>query len=458
MKWRPLSRRAFLGGAGTILPLPFLESLVPKHARAATKPIQRAVFVFSPNGFVLDSIFPNKTGSDYTMPASLASLQPLRAKVGLPMHVDNSVGRFPGDHANGTACFMTNLRPKQTVGNDIEAGCPSIDQALVQGLGAQPTKFPYLNVGFAGQVGQGGGGSGDFGVSLAYTNSVSWESKTKQLPFRQGPDKEFANLFSGSDPVASNTDRLKRANYKKSVLDVNLAEANDLKKKLSSADSQKIDRFMSGVTELEKRVAGISAAPAAPGSCGKKYPAPVRVPNTNYYGDWQKGWYQMIAMALECDLTRVATFMLGQGFSNQSYGFLGIGNPSQPYSTDVQHHIISHHSGDSAKLTKLRKIDKFTFDTYGAFLGMLDQVDEGGGKTLLDNSVVYISSDISHGDHGHDNYPVVMGGSAGGRLKTGQYWKFSNKKQSDIFTTILRAFDINKNHADSTGPITELLI
>ncbi len=297
MKWRPLSRRAFLGGAGTILPLPFLESLVPKRAQAATSPIKRAVFVFSPNGFVWDSIFPNKTGSDYTMPASLASLQPLRAKVALPMHLDNSVGKFPGDHANGTACFMTNLRPKQTTGTDIAAGGPSIDQFLVQNLGPQPTKFPYLNVGFAGQIGQGGGGSGDFGVSLEYINSVSWESKTKQLPFRQGPDKEFANLFSGSDPVASNTDQLKRANYKKSVLDVNLAEANTLKKKLSGDDGLKLDRFMSGVSELEKRVTGMPGS-AASGMCGKRYAAPVRVPNTNYYGDWQKGWYQMIAMAL----------------------------------------------------------------------------------------------------------------------------------------------------------------
>ncbi|MDZ4697909.1 MAG: DUF1552 domain-containing protein [Deltaproteobacteria bacterium] len=457
MKWRPLSRRAFLGGAGTILPLPFLESLVPKRAQAATSPIKRAVFVFSPNGFVWDSIFPNKTGSDYTMPASLASLQPLRAKVALPMHLDNSVGKFPGDHANGTACFMTNLRPKQTTGTDIAAGGPSIDQFLVQNLGPQPTKFPYLNVGFAGQIGQGGGGSGDFGVSLEYINSVSWESKTKQLPFRQGPDKEFANLFSGSDPVASNTDQLKRANYKKSVLDVNLAEANTLKKKLSGDDGLKLDRFMSGVSELEKRVTGMPGS-AASGMCGKRYAAPVRVPNTNYYGDWQKGWYQMIAMALECDLTRVVTFMLGAGFSNQSYGFLGIGDPSQPYSADVQHHIISHHGADNAKLTKLRKIDKFTFDTYGAFLGMLNLVDEGGGKTLLDNSVVYISSDVADGDHAHANYPVVLGGSAGGRLKTGQYWKFSDKKQSDLFTTILRAFDINKNHADSTGPITEMLV
>lgn len=456
MKWRPLSRRAFLGGAGTILPLPFLESLVPKRAMAAG-PIQRAVFIFSPNGFVWDSIFPNKTGADYTMPPTLAALQPLRAKVALPMHLDNSVGKFPGDHANGTASFMTNLRAKQTVGNDIEAGGPSIDQLLVQSLGTQPTKFPYLNVGWAGTVGQGGGGAGDFGVSLAYINSVSWESKTKQLPFRQGPDKEFANLFSGSDPVATNTDQIKRAKYKKSVLDANLAEANSLKSKLGADDKVKLDRFMSGVSALEKRV-GSTGGGAGSAECGKRYPAPVRVPNTNYYGDWQKGWYQMIAMALECDLTRVVTYMLGSGFSNQSYGFLGIGDPGQPYAADVQHHIISHHSGDEGKLTKLRKIDKFTFDNYAAFLGMLDKIDDGGGKTLLDNSVVYISSDVAMGDHAHNNYPVVVGGSAGGKLKTGQYWKFDTRKQSDLFTTFLRAFGVNKMHGDSTGPINELLV
>jgi hypothetical protein len=456
MKWRPLSRRAFLGGAGTILPLPFLESLVPKRAMAAG-PIQRAVFIFSPNGFALDSIIPNKTGADYTMPPTLAALEPLRKKISLPMHLDNSEGHFPGDHANGTACFMTNVRPKQTVGNDIEAANPSIDQLLVQSLGTQPTKYPYLNVGFAGTVGQGGGGAGDFMVSLAYINSVSWETTTKQLQFRQGPDKEFANLFSGSDPVASNTDKLKRDMYKKSVLDVNLAEANALKPKLGKEDGVKLDRFMSGVSALEKRVTGmVGGGAVGGGKCGTKYPAPVRVPNTNYYGEWQKGWYQMIAMALECDLTRVATYMLGPGFSNQGYGFLGIGGAE--YSTDVQHHILSHHSGDQGKLAKLRKIDKFTFDNYAAFLTMLDKVDDGGGKTLLDNSVVYISSDIAHGDHGHNNYPVVVGGSAGGKLKTGQYWKFDTRKQADLFTTFLSAFGVNKKHGNATGPISELLV
>ena len=85
-------------------------------------------------------------------------------------------------------------------------------------------------------------------------------------------------------------------------------------------------------------------------------------------------------------------------------------------------------------------------------------MDEGGGKTLLDNSVVYISSDICHGDHGHNNYPVVVGGSAGGKLKTGEYLKFDKTKQSDLFTTFLRAFGVSKNHADSSGPINELLV
>lgn len=448
MKWRPQSRRAFLASAGTILPLPFLESLVPKWAKTAqAATAQRAVFVFSPNGFVWNSIFPDAPGANYKMPETLAPLEKYRAKIALPMHVDNSVGKFPGDHANGTACFLTCARPPA---NPASVKEPSFDWQLATQMAGGNKKVTVI--GWGGSAGDGG--AGDFGVSLKYINTVSWSSPNEQvIPLKL--DDHFKVLFANaSNPMASAGDNMKRAIYGKKVLDFNLAEANSLKGKLGSEDQKKLDRYMTGVSELEGKITSMGGGGSA--ECGKRYPGPVRVPNTNYYGEWQKAGYSMVAMALECDISRVVTYMLGSGFSNQSYGFLGIGGAE--YSPDTQHHIVSHHGNDPGKLNKLKAIDKHTFANFATFIGQMDSIDDGGGKTLLDNSVVYISSDVAEGDHAHSNYPVVMAGSAGGKLKTGQYWKLNTKKQSDIFTTIYRAFGINKNFADSSGPIAEMLL
>lgn len=451
MKWRPLSRRAFLAGAGTVLPLPFLDSLVPRAARAApTTPIQRAVIVFSPNGFVWDSIFPDAPGANYKMPTTLLPLEKYRAKVSLPMHVDNSVGVFPGDHANGTACFMTNLRPSQTpVASEVKVGTPSFDWGLATSMSGG-SKKPMV-IGWGAKAGDGV----DFGPTLAYINTVSYSTPTTQeIPINL--DVAFTQIFANaSNPQASAGDQAKRAAYKKSVLDFNLEEAKSVSAKLGAADKRKMERYMEGVRTLETQLmTGTGGTGGA--MCGTRFPGPVRVPGTNYYGAWQKAGYGMAAMILECDLSRVVTYMLGAGFSNQGYGFLGVGGAE--YSADTQHHIISHHGKEAGKLNKLRLIDKFTFENYAEFIGKMDSIDDGGGKTLLDNSVTYISSDVAEGDHAHTNYPVVMAGSAGGKLKTGQYWKLTGKKQSDIFTTIYRAFGINKNHADSSGPIAEMLV
>src|SRR5262249_43042839 len=95
-------------------------------------------------------------------------------------------------------------------------------------------------------------------------------------------------------------------------------------------------------------------------------------------------------------------------------------------------------------------------------LEKMDKIDEGNGTTMLDNSIVFFSSEIEDGNsHSHYNMPILVAGKGGGALSSGRHVRFDNDRSvADLFVSILNALDIpDKSFGkDSTGPLTELLV
>src|SRR5688572_19236605 len=169
------SRRMFLGGAGAMIALPFLESLLPRGARAAAPAVpKRFVGFFVPNGMEMANWTPIGEGTTYTLPqnAILAPLMPYRDKVLIPTGLDNPPARpnpGPGDHGSGAGAFMTCVQVEKTEGADIRNGM-SADQVAAQTLG---TGVRYRSLELGIEAGASVGGC-DSGYSCAYTRNISW--------------------------------------------------------------------------------------------------------------------------------------------------------------------------------------------------------------------------------------------------------------------------------------------
>jgi hypothetical protein len=435
---RTVSRRLFLGGAGAMVALPFLESAVPRGARAASTPPQRFLGYFVPNGIRMEHFTPNTQGADYDLPRILEPLASVKKYVSVITGLANRPA-YPdglGDHAAGTASFLTCAHAFKTDGENIQNGL-SLDQALAHELGGH-TALRSLELGIDG--GSSAGGC-DSGYSCAYARNICWTAPSTPLPKLTDPRAVFDRLFAGFDPGATQAEAARRAARGKSVLDYVLGEATALAQKLGKTDKIKLDEYAHGVRELELRIQGavdavvceVGAAPAG----DLDYPEHVQIMS------------DLMVLAFQCDLTRFTTFMLGNAVSNRSYSFIGVPG---------EHHEISHHQDNPDNLEKLSKIDTWEVTQFAYLLDKMAKVQEGEG-TLLDHACVFFSSDIEDGNtHAHTNMPILLAGSAGGRFKPGQHIVYDEERSvGSLFVSILQAFGLEQSSfGDAQGPLPGL--
>ncbi len=417
MSTRSLSRRRFLGGAGVMVGLPLLASIAPRGAVAAPRS-KRFVAFYVPNGIHMPAWTPPTTGRDFALPPILAPLEPMRSKLLVLSGLANMPSRpdGPGDHAAGTAGFLTCRHVKKTDGGDIKNGV-SVDQLAARVLG-RSAKIASLQLGI-----EGGGGVGncDSGYSCAYVRNISWASDKQPLPKTTSPEAAFDQIFDGYDPHESAQERERRQRRRSSVLDYVNEESKVLRAKLGKSDREKLDEYATGVRELERRVQS-NASVCAP---------PEKPPATLPFPEHVRQMLDLTVLALQCDATRVVSFMLGNGGSTRSYEFLGISGG---------HHDISHHQKKAENLEKLVKIDTWEVEQLAYLLARMDAVKEGE-SSLLDSSAVFFSSEIEDGDtHAHSNMPIILGGSLSGALPSGQHLKLRPYTPvSSLFMTLLGA-------------------
>jgi hypothetical protein len=142
----------------------------------------------------------------------------------------------------------------------------------------------------------------------------------------------------------------------------------------------------------------------------------------------------LIVLAVTCDTTRVVSFMLGNGGSSRVFDFLGINST---------HHDLSHHAGDPNLQAQLQIIDTWEVAQFAYLLDRLRSVTEGPSN-LLENSLVFFSSEIEDGNtHAQTNLPVLVAGSAGGRILNGRHMNIDDGRMSQLFLTMLQALDVD---------------
>ena len=390
---KAIPRRMVLRGLGASLALPLRDGMVPAFASTrGAAPIKRLGVVYVPNGMMMPDWTPEVVGKDFAYTRILKALEPYRDQIQLLSGMHGVEGAGP--HARASTRFLTGVPSKPDDGSDLFAGV-SMDQIAGRTLGAE-TQLATLELALDGRD---FAGSCDDGFSCAYTNTISWANETTPLPMENNPRVVFERLFGdtgSTDPAVRKARLAKDA----SLLDSVAERAGDLSRELGQRDQAKLSQYLDAVRDIERRIQMAEA------QSDRELPVveqPAGVPDT--VGEHAALMFDLMALAYETDLTRVATFMMGREITGRTYAEIGVADA---------HHPISHHQRDPVKLEKLTKINEYHVQLFSAFVDRLKNTEDGDG-TLFDNSMIIYGAGMADSNaHGSEDLPILLAGGGAG--------------------------------------------
>jgi hypothetical protein len=439
-----LSRRTVLRGLGVSIALPLLDGMVPAFAalrQSAAKPLRRFVGIYVPNGMSMASWTPEGEGTAFTLSPILAPLGPFRDQLVVASgmcikEADPRPGEGDGDHSRSQAGFLTGAHAKKTgSGADVEAGI-SMDQIAAQQFGKE-TQLASLELALESYdlVGQC-----EDGYGCAYSATVAWRNARSPLPREADPHAVFERLFGVSDSTDRKS-RLDQIHRDRSILDVVTAQLGDIQRNLGQGDRSRLTEYVDAIRDVERRIQ------LAEAQSDRELPTvqqPPGVPDS--FEEYAKVMYDLLALAFQTDLTRVATFLYGREKSVRTYPEIGVADP---------HHPISHHQRRPDHLEKLAKINTYHVQMLHHFLEKLRATPDGDG-TLLDHTIVLYGAGMSDSDtHYHHHLPILL---AGGLVKGGRHLRFRNEPPlANLHVTLLDKLGIPiERLGDSEGKVQEL--
>ena len=439
-----LSRRTVLRGLGVSLALPWLEatSTIAKAAVVAPSPTRMA-FIFVPNGVVMNNWVPKTEGYGFELSPTLQPLAPVQDDLmvitGLTHDKGRANGDGAGDHARSASVFLTGSQPRKTDGEHIRSGM-SVDQLAAKAVG-QNTRFSSLELGVdPGRM----AGNCDSGYSCAYSSNISWSGESNPVGKEVNPKLVFERLFGGGKPSEVDKSQQQREALQKSVLDFIADDAKRLQSKLGRNDNRKLDEYMTGVREVERRIGTRTAKPV---DIHVDYAIPDGIPGD--YQDHMRMMCDLMVLAFQTDSTRIATMMFANAGDNKNYRKIGVAEG---------HHDLSHHGDNPEKLEKISQINRFHIQQLSYLMTKMKSIREGE-RNLLDNSMVVYGSGISDGNrHNHDNLPILLAGSGGGTIDTGRHLRYDLETPvCNLFMSMLDRMGVDTPFiGDSTGRLPGL--
>ncbi len=381
------NRRFFLRSTGISMALPFLESLTGRVSAkaAAASPPMRMVCIGNLLGFYPPAFFPTKAGADYELPDSVQALKPHQKDFTLYSGLDHGV---KGGHF-AMSSFLSGVRTADAKG--MPEGNITLDQRAAETLGGA-TRFPTLALGSE---------SGIHGGCL-----MSWTRSGTRVPPISTPRELFRKLFvsDGAADIAASLDRL---DMKGSILDALQGDAKSLQRQLVQRDKEKLDEYFTSVRDVEKQIELRRKWAHVP-----KPEAKIDEPNNKDFVSDLPVMYDLIALALQTDSTRIATLEIGGDFEASAFGLNG------------GYHGLSHHGQREDAIKGLIKMERYQVEQFARFLEKLKSIQDGGG-TLLDHSMVLFGSGMGNANsHQNTNLPIIL---AGGGLKHGEHKAYPAK-------------------------------
>lgn len=432
-----LSRRTVLRGVGATVALPLLDAMIPAAtalARTAAAPKPRLVCVYFPHGAVMDKWTPKKEGADFDLPPIIASLAPFQKQLTIISGLENHPAIAAPVHAVTPGTWLSCVSPR--ISHDPLGGV-TLDQVVAQHIG-QDTSLPSIEV---GTEERGGEGSCDRNYGCSYGKTISFRDPSTPLPMEHNPRKLFQQLFGQGDTASERVAMLKE---NQSLLDLVSRDAGDLKRTLGLRDQAMVDDYLTTVREIERRVDQIASRdmssvqlPDAPSGIPSRFDEHIRL------------MYDMIALAFQANLTRVATYMMAAEVSNQPYNFIGISDAFHP---------LSHHANNPQKMEKLAQVQAWNTGEFAKFVKKLQGLPDGEGS-MLDNSFILFGSNMSDSNlHNHYPLPTAIVGGGMGRLKGNQHLKYADRTPiANVHLTLLDRIGVPmEKFGDSTQKFVEI--
>lgn len=332
-------------------------------------------------GFQTKSLFPETVGKGYESTRLLKPLEAMRDQMTVYRGLDHGI---KGGHF-AVHSFLSGVLNSEA--KDREDGNVTIDQYLAEEIGSQ-TRFPSLTVGSEGGI-HGG-------------CQLSWTRSGVRVPPITSPAELFDRLFA-SDSPKRRREMVEENGLQGSILDAINEEAKGLAKKVNLEDQEKLDEYFTSIRDVEKRLELRRQWTDQP-----KPDAPFAKPaNANTVEDLPM-LYELIALALQTDSTRVATLEIGGSFLPQHLGI------------EKSYHGLSHHGNDAEAVGHLLALEAYQIGNFGKFLNKLSSVQDGEG-TLLDSTSVLFGSGIGDANsHKNSDLPVLL---AGGGYRHGEFKK-----------------------------------
>ena len=421
-----MNRRLFLRGSLGALALPALESIAfskfqsAKVNLAPTNEVKRLVCIGNSFGFHASHFFPTDPGPIRSIPKAFEPLKEILGQVTVFSNLDHGV---KGGHY-AVHSFLSGV--KQSQASSMPDGNLSLDQRAAEAFGFK-TRFPSLVVG--SENGLHGG------------CQMSWTRSGVRVPPIEGPKNLFRKLFI-QDKSKSNQQVLQQYDLGKSILDASLEDARNLGKRLNGRDRDKLDEFFTSIREVETGIQQKEKWHSVP-----KPNAPIDEPvNRNLVEDIPV-LYKLIALALETDSTRIASFeMAGAQFNTELLGL------------NKGYHAYSHHGQNQENIDALLTLELYQMKCFSQFLNQLQSTQSPNGSSLLDETTVLFGSGMGNGNaHTNNNLPILM---AGRGYQTGSHVALQEAKNkrvplSNLYLSILNQLGVeDETFAHSTGTLT----
>ncbi len=417
---------------------------MPTRVRAENQPQgpTRLGVLFMPNGVREDAWTPEGAGTDFTLSKTLSPLETLKDRLLIPSNLWNQASNVGDGHYVKTSGFLTCQTISKSLGFDLNSNGVSMDQLAARSVAGQ-TPLPSLELAI-NPVSIGV--DTNVGYTRVYGSHIAWSRPTRPLAREINPRLVFERLFRVTHPHQGDT------RQESLLLDRVLGDAKQLRNKVGYQDRSRIDDYLESVRTLEQRIE-LATQPE-----GKTWqPAVDMDPSTKPEGiprehaEHVRLMLDMIALAFQTDSTRVCTFMFGNAVGNTNFSFLE--------GVTGGHHSLSHHENKEENLVQYQLIAQWHVEQYAYLLNTLHGMKEGESN-VLDHSMILFGSGLRDGNkHSPRNLPLVIAGSAGGRLKTGQHLvNDTNTPLSNLYRAMLDAFGAPvEQFADSTETLPGVL-
>jgi hypothetical protein len=399
------------------------------------KPPVRLGFMYMPHGVIMDRFWPKDAESYLSSPPpALESLRPVLDQCLMMKGISGvPIAPFNGaPHALELSTWLTATLPAADKRNEIHIAI-SADQIAANHLGAF-TALPSLELATMPQTWK----ENQEGLNEGYYSHCSFRSPTQAMPTEVNPRSVLYRLFNKQEEGDGGRESSPMNALDRSLLDIVLGGARDLRRNLPTSDQQKLDEYLDSVRSVERRIAGIeyrqkeAALEKAGVSASKRHatdspPIEIKIPEGDKRSLYMQVMCDLNVLAFQTDTTRVSTY-IGSTPNGASYPELGFND---------QHHSNTHHAFEAEKMRKVAAIDAFNIAQFAYMEQKMHSLREGDG-TLLDNCIMMWGSGLEDGNvHKRENLPFVIAGKGGGSIKTGRFLPDTKGNQGDLLTTLL---------------------